>query len=115
MTTRIDTRNDLTRILPGPFEVYGEVRRSGGRIDTVRLERTPGNEYVPGGIFAAGQFSNHKAYRNMDGTTSFDDLLAWCREEGAALFLDTDFFHQRQLKAVYEADVAILRALDDEG
>lgn len=114
MTTRIDTRNDMTRILPGLFEVYGEVRRSGGRLDTVRLERTPGNEYAPGGIFAAGRFSNHKAYRNMDGTTSFDDLLEWCREEGAALYLDMDFFRQRQLKADYEAGAAISRTLDDE-
>lgn len=115
MTTLIDTRNDLTHILPGLFEVYGEVRRNGGRIDTVRLERTRGNEYAPGGIFAAGRFSNHKAYRNMDGTTSFDDLLEWCREEGAALYLDTDFFRQRQLKTDYEATAATSRALDDEG
>lgn len=114
MNTRIDTRNDLTRILPGLFEVYGEVRRSGGRLDTVRLERTPGNEYAPGGIFAAGRFSNHKAYRNMDGTTSFDDLLEWCREEGAALYLDTDFFRQRQLKTEYEADTTTSKTLDHE-
>lgn len=51
----------------------------------------------------------------MDGTTSFDDLLEWCREEGAALYLDTDFFRQRQLKTDYEADAATSRALDDEG
>lgn len=108
MTTRINTRNDLTRILPGLFEVYGEVRRSGGRIDTVRLERTPG------GIFAAGRFSNHKTYRNMDGTTSFDDLLAWCLKEGAALYLDTDFFRQRQLKAKYDSDAATSKTLDNE-
>lgn len=114
MTTRIDTRNDLTRILPGLFEVYGEVRCSGGRIDTVRLERTAGDEYAPGGIFAAGRFSNHKTYRNMDGTTSFDDLLEWCRKEGAALYLDTDFFRQRQLKADYEADATTSKTLDHE-
>ncbi len=114
MRKKIESRKDLEGLFPGLFEMYAEMKLNGGCLDVVRLERTRGSGYAPGGIFAAGRFSNHRSYRNLDGTTSFDDLLALCRDEGAAVYLDTDFSTQQKLRAGYLRDAAASENLDKE-
>jgi len=97
----IQSKQDLDRLLPGRFEVLAEVRRGKSCTDTVRLARILPNEFHRGGITASGWFNNHHGGFNMDGTTSFDDLLEVCRDEESQIFLDRDYNIQQTLRTRY--------------
>lgn len=110
MKTTITAKTGLERLFSGRFEVMAEVTRDGSRLDIVKIERirtTDINGNPNQKIVARGRFNNHHGGLNLDGTTSFDDLLEYCKDEQATLILDTDFAVQQALRALYAGDEAV--------
>lgn len=117
MKTTITTKTYLERLFSGRFEVMAEVTRDGRRLDIVKIERvrtTDINGNPNQKVVAYGRFNNHHGSLNLDGTTSFDDLLEHCKDEQATLVLDTDFAVQQALRALYAGDKAVSDNLEQE-
>jgi len=117
MKTTIKARADLERLFSGRFEVMAEVTRSGSRLDIVKIERirtTDVNDIPSLKLVARGKFNNHQGGLHLDGTTSFDDLLEYCKDEHASLILDTDYTVQQALRALYAGNKAVSDMLDQE-